>query len=291
MKKIIRKLIFGIAEFVMPKKSILESNQLMAEAIDENKPMMAARFGAVEIKAVLYGICPLFSLCLKNYVYAHFGRNAGFFPMEELGIKRFSNMMLEAMKQVSLLMSWRPEEIFFYRQLHNSKRLSFDITLPSSCMHENAWTQQLKGKRVLIIHPFAETIEKQYVNHRCDIWEGRELLPRFASLKTIKAVQSIAGNNVSFSNWFDALAWMEKEIDKSDYEVALLGCGAYGFLLAHYIKQQGKKAIHIGGALQLFFGIKGKRWDNLGLYNEYWVSPSDSEKPQNFEKVEDGCYW
>lgn len=59
----------------------------------------------------------------------------------------------------------------------------------------------------------------------------------------------------------------------------------------HGIKRMGKKAVHIGGSLQLYFGIKGKRWDNSNLYNEYWISPFAEERPQNLSKVEEGCYW
>lgn len=85
---------------------------------------------------------------------------------------------------------------------------------------------------------------------------------------------------------------MEGEIDKKDFDVALLGCGAYGFPLAAYIKSIGKQAIHVGGPLQLYFGIRGKRWTDMGFYsNKYWTSPSESERPQNLKNVEGGCYW
>ena len=41
-----------------------------------------------------------------------------------------------------------------------------------------------------------------------------------------------------------------------NFDIALIGCGAYGFPLAAFVKGIGKKAVHIGGPLQLFFGIK-----------------------------------
>lgn len=69
---------------------------------------------------------------------------------------------------------------------------------------------------------------------------------------------------------------IETEIDKVDFEVALIGCGAYGFPLAAYCKSIVKQGIHIGGSLQLYFGIKGKRRDRFGFYNEFWVSSKDS---------------
>ena len=98
---------------------------------------------------------------------------------------------------------------------------------------------------------------------------------------------------------------MEDEMDKTDYDICLIGCGAYGFPLAAHAKRKGKKAVHLGGALQLLFGIKGKRWEAKdyatkwhlpqdaysSLFNEYWVRPSINETPSTALKVEGGCYW
>jgi hypothetical protein len=71
---------------------------------------------------------------------------------------------------------------------------------------------------------------------------------------------------------------MKAVIDGKDFDVAIIGCGAYGFPLAAHLKRLGKKAIYMGGATQLLFGIKGKRWDNYRLisnfFNEHWVRPS-----------------
>lgn len=111
----------------------------------------------------------------------------------------------------------------------------------------------------------------------------------------MKAVQSMRGE-CEFSTWIDAFEYMKKEIASRDFDVALLGCGAYRMPLGAYIKDELKKpAIHVGGVLQLLFGIKGKRWDenSIGrqLYNQYWVRPTDELKPNNYKLVEDGCYW
>ena len=86
-----------------------------------------------------------------------------------------------------------------------------------------------------------------------------------------------------------------KEALKIDFDVALIGCGAYGMPLAANLKKAGKQAIHMGGVLQIMFGIKGKRWDSdpivSKLYNASWIRPSDSEKPGIANKIEGGCYW
>lgn len=86
---------------------------------------------------------------------------------------------------------------------------------------------------------------------------------------------------------------MTEEAVKQDFDVALIGCGAYGFQLASRIKKMGKVSIHMGGALQTLFGIKGSRWDKQysSMYNNAWVYPSAAETPAGAEKVEGGCYW
>ena len=118
-------------------------------------------------------------------------------------------------------------------------------------------------------------------------------------------VQSIGGN-CEFTDWFEALEHMKQEIAKLDFDICLLGCGAYGMPLAAFIKETlGKTAIHVGGSLQLFFGVWGSRWDNpdYGTYihhdygryprlrNEYWIRPYAVSQVEGSEKVDNNCYW
>ncbi len=108
----------------------------------------------------------------------------------------------------------------------------------------------------------------------------------------------MAGEKTQFNDWFEALEYMKAEIRKTDFDVAIIGCGAYGLPLAAYCKEIGKKAIHMGGGTQLLFGIKGRRWEiqyqdscYRDLFNEHWVYPAEFETPQNAKKVENACYW
>ena len=96
-------------------------------------------------------------------------------------------------------------------------------------------------------------------------------------------------------DWFGRLDRMKQEISELDFDIALIAAGPYGFPLAAEIKRTGRKAVVVGGVLQLFFGIRGARWDNSpkhrNLYNEYWIRPGDECKPKDFYRVEGGCYW
>lgn len=289
-----------------------KASEMIYNLLADNKPCMIARFGANELNAIInylgvnankYSIWEFIQgkqpECWwnKNIMY-NMENNAGFFPATPQNLQRFGEMMIEDSKEVDLLGSWLKEENLVARYLIScTKYVWLDFLIPF--LSNNPWSRILQGKKVLVIHPFAKTIRHQY-NEREKLFVNTNVLPTFQSLNTIKAVQSLGGDNSEFNDWFEALQWMKDEMDKIDYEICLIGCGAYGFPLAAHAKRKGKKAIHLGGALQLLFGIKGRRWEDPNLnkdydissyMNEFWVRPSAEEKPQNSENVENACYW
>lgn len=159
------------------------------------------------------------------------------------------------------------------------------------------WTLALRDKKVLVVHPFKETIESQYKKREW-LFPNKDTLPEF-DLKVIKAVQSIAGERPHYKDWFEALESMKEQIAHTDFDVAIIGCGAYGLPLAGFVKEElHKKAVHLGGGTQLLFGIKGRRWIEdyknpcyRNMFNEHWVFPSETERPKSASVVENGCYW
>ena len=266
----------------------------IAEIIASGKPVMVARFGSVEIKGVLYPLVPWpLKRSLKKRVFYSMENNAGFFSVAEKSLVRFSKLMLEDIEQLDILGSWRVEELLLWHRLRHARKVELRTLEPYLAAHP--WSQLLEGKRVLVVHPFSKTIADQYRNKRRLLFKDDRVLPEFKSLVTIKAVQTIAGQQCEFADWFEALQSMKNAIDTHEYDVAIIGCGAYGFPLAAHVKRAGKQAIHMGGATQILFGIKGKRWDNhpeIGpMYNEHWVRPAPEDVPQQANKVEGGCYW
>lgn len=272
--------------------SISEGNALLKEMILSGSPYMAARYGMNEMVF-------LFDTIVRNRISEkHLNRMytcAGFFPPTEDNGRKFCEMMVElspCLDMAALLYATGEEYILHsyakdFVPVHNR-------AIEPWYTPDAPWTAALKGKRVLVIHPFDQTIQSQYTR-REKLFPGTDILPEF-ELHTLKAVQTIAGQkDERFETWFDALDYMYEEALKIDFDVAILGCGAYGLPLAAKLKKAGKQAVHLGGATQLLFGIKGARWDNMPhiakLYNEYWVRPSDADKPRDAQKVEGGCYW
>ena len=79
------------------------------------------------------------------------------------------------------------------------------------------------------------------------------------------------------------------------FDVAIVGAGAWSLPLTAHARALGRIGIHMGGATQILFGIRGARWDDhpviAGFYNEAWVRPGPGERPAAHEAVEGGCYW
>lgn len=293
-----------------------KASELIYNLLASGKPCMIARYGSTEMFAITnylgvtakhhsawkYIQGKQFAWWWENNVKDQMTRWSGFFPSTEENLMKFGEMMVEDSKQVDILGSWLSDEKYLNEQLKSTTKVHLMQLEPF--WGTKPWSRALKGKKVLVVHPFAETIKTQY-NKRHDLFLKDDTLPDFAFFEVVRAVQSIGGES-SYKDWFEALDFMKSEIEKHDFDVCLIGCGAYGFPLAAHVKRMGKQAIHLGGALQLLFGIRGNRWEDpnygvkewgipsgtyCGLLNGYWVRPSKEEKPKSAGQVEGSCYW
>jgi len=275
-----------------------QSNDAIYGLISSGKPTMVARHGGTEIKVAA-------SFDIENEVafLSELCFNSGFFPHEEKLAEDWADLYLNASRDLDFLCDFnyrygRFEQVqHVFGKYSPEAQVGNDINILTPFFQDEPWTRALEGKRVLVIHPFAKTITQQY-KKRTLLFENQLFLPEFASLETIKAVQTMVGNQDSrFANWFEAYDHLCAEISKREFDVALIGCGCYGLILASYVKSLGKSAVHMGGSLQLLFGIRGLRWDGAqdwidqGLYNEHWVRPSEEETPEQAVGMEGGAYW
>lgn len=272
--------------------SIEEQQRVFGELIEKGTPFFAGRIGMNETRSMRYltfGYKDKYPSSLKQLCEC-----AGFFPEDVSLLERYKQIEIEALSNVDFLLRLNGRGENYLIKKYCRKDVKFSNALGGWGV-DKPWTKALKGRKVLVIHPFANTIEEQYKKREFLFPANPDILPEF-ELHTIKAVQTIAGQkDERFENWFEALDYMKSEIDRVDFDVALIGCGAYGFPLASYCKNIGKIAVHIGGDLQMLFGILGARWENYDitrkLVNEYWVRPDAGDIPKEAKIVENGCYW
>jgi hypothetical protein len=261
------------------KFDITEESELLLNNLKRVNPLMIARFGSNELNIYLnylsiYKQQKSFSEFIRGNQFdwiwnqsqiTLFRDGAGFFPTDEKYLKKYGELMESDILELDLLASWISNERVIEDKLKDVKKIFIRSLEPF--WSEVNWCQALEGKKVLVIHPFTKEIKHQY-NKKQLLFE-RQILPDF-ELITYKPVMSLGQNRTAFTTWFDALEFMKNEIDEIDYDIALIGAGAYGFHLAAHIKRQGMKAIHMGGALQLLFGIRGKRWEDPNYGVKEW---------------------
>lgn len=312
---IIRKILIGLKDkhkYIYPETELsLKEGPAVQDRIREillsDAPCMIARFGSVELQAIVDYLNPptihnAFKFIkgeIPAWGYAPSTMrtmriNAGFFPATKLMLDRFGALMIDCMPLVDILGCWRLEEDATVQYMPDVLRVPLYTLEPY--YFDNPWMTALEGKKVLVVHPFEDSISKQHEQGRYEhLFADKHMAPNY-ELQTLKAVQSIAGNKpAEFDDWFQALNWMKDEIDKRDFDIAIIGCGAYGFPLSAHVKMIGKKSVHLGGAAQYLFGIKSNALNNNQrlslLANDFWVKPSKAEIPKGIEKVENSRYW
>jgi hypothetical protein len=265
--------------------------QYIGKAIRARSPFLASRLGFAEARCLSQpgGIEEP-----SDFVMEIIWRHAGVFPAEKSQFKAFGETYLSALGQVDLLGLIGNAAEKNLVDAHAGSVATCDLGSLEPYLHPFSWSQYLQGLKVLVVHPFVESIKRQYAEHRTEIFLNPDVLPEF-ELRLLRAPQTLAGNNDGYKSWTDAYNRTAEMISNADFDVAILGCGAYGLPLAALVKKSGKVAIHLGGATQLLFGISGKRWIEKAAFRvimtHVWRPPLDVERPQGLEKVEEGCYW
>jgi len=283
------------------------AGHLIYDHLMSSQPCMVARFGRSEmitLRRAWFGRGKRVSAKVLGFLRGDHGpfwweqvhldllhQTAGVFPRNVKTLRMFSQRYFEDMQLIDVLGSLSPGEADLAALLHLARVIPIADMEPFWA--QQPWTRALQGKVVLVIHPFDQSIKFQYTK-RESLFRNSATLPLF-ELRTLRPVWSAGGQDGGFRSWSDALDWMCGQMETIEFDVALIGAGAYGLPLAAHAKRMGRKAVHLGGALQLLFGIKGKRWDSRtsyqNLYNEHWMRPMKAETPASNTQVEGGCYW
>lgn len=222
--------------------------------------------------------------------------NVGLFPATDEALWRAFDEIRSALREIDgLAVHGEPAE----RRLVENDCRNVEVLCETGglepWMASVPWSTALEGKRVLVVHPFVDTIELQYRRHRERIWASRPgLLPDF-ELHTLRMPLSAGLRAPQERDWSERLDRMREGIERKTFDVALIGAGGMSLPLACHAKRMGAIGFHMGGATQLLFGICGRRWDDYEdincFFNDSWTRPSAAETPETATLVEDGCYW
>ena len=279
----------------------------LTELIESGKPFSVIRYGYYELYEFFYYSRDLLFGTKKHLNESgivdakHFHSAGENDPEGDVGFRRFYDVNVEATKNADMIACWKDMqgiEMFLKMTCAIPKTKPIvNAYVFDSYLYDNSWTKALAGKKVLVISPFSKQIEVQYRNCREVLFADKSFLPEF-ELSTVQSVWYFAGmKDEKYSTWWEALDYLYEESMKKDFDIALLSCGPFGIPLCERFKKAGRSAIYVGGVLQLYFGIKGARWEgepynyDKKFYNEFWVRPEEASKPKGTDRLDNGCYW
>jgi hypothetical protein len=235
--------------------------------------------------------------------------NAGILLTSPNSLLSYSDMYLKAFENCDVFTGWDVQGEVYPHIAQSHDHLKSQLVAANKVMlwafaldafhyvyDDTCWTKALRGKRILVISPFVDSIREK-VGIREKLYDGVDLFPD-CTFVFAKPPQTQAAERSE-----DFLVELEKfktELNnlRDQYDVALVSCGGYGNLVCNYIFESHRKsAIYVGGVLQMYFGVLGGRWfkerpDILRLFmNEHWSRPKESERPAGHGQIENGCYW
>lgn len=181
---------------------------------------------------------------------------------------------------------------------------------------------------VLVVHPFNASIASQLAKGGRALWGellAPYVLPDGIRWKVVAPPQNLASaRDPAAAGWREALDVLIRRVDEAGhFDLAAISCGGIGQLLGAHLRRTNRSSMYHGGALQMWFGVIGRRWDPLvrGLRNTSvgrgagwppstsprnrsrngpsshsgapgaWVRPAAAEVPAGASRVEKGTYW
>lgn len=245
------------------------------------------------------------------------GRNAGLFPATHESVDAWAKEMVTALGQVDCVAAgWfqplkEAEDAFLWAYAPDAVRVPLRSLEPYYVELSLRWTRHLAGKRVAIVSSFAHTAIRQLQRGpgvSVSLWSAVEapetILPpavvEWAGVRsqyppTVADPGTPCAWPAAIRTWQDAVAYLEAQVHAAKADVALIGCGAIGMVLAGRLVASGVSCVVLGGAVQVLFGIKGRRWQTHGViskfWNDEWVWPAADEVPTRATTIEGGCYW
>ena len=273
------------------------TQETIKKAIHDGTPFLMGRITDIELRTA-------FDLRHGNPIkqdQIDLENNAGIHLQNMISLNTYVQRFIQAYEHCTHIAEWDKGGAMYRAVGHGqewiAKRTPHAIKIDARNLEpyyfQDSWMSALKGKRILIVHPFASSFQKQ-TSKFVDLFPNRSWFED-CTFVFVKPPMTMAGNHEG-KDWQEHLDGFFLQLQGVEFDIALVAAGGYGMLIADHIYTNLKRsAMYIGGALQLFFGVIGKRWfDNkviLSLVNDHWIRPSQEERPQHHTKVEKGCYW
>ena len=274
----------------------------ISSALASKKGFLVGRNGTIEMEILL---ARHHGLPIQSGQLLQLERNAGIFPTSVPNTASWVKRTCAAIQDSDLLVAgwYKPisaDELNFLREIgKRGPYLPLRALEPYYVPEAYQWTSVLEGRRVAVVSSFAKTACMQAGNANA-IWSGRRVLPKATYLPVQTGyspllAQGNAGWSMGIHSWESAVTSIVNQVMELNADIVLIGCGGLGMVIGHELRLRGKICIVMGGAIQVLFGIKGRRWQDHSIistfWNSSWVWPRLEDTPAGAETVEKGCYW
>lgn len=238
----------------------------------------------------------------------HFLKNTGIFPCTPDFILKYSKFYIAHVRNLDCLGVFpevcypRELEMIKYYKLKNKlthyRNQEPDRSSPSN--EKNCYLQYFQDKKILLICPFAGLLKERATK---EIFEGvwSKTGKKWFYPKSVDALEFPYGfspeTHKKYPTALDLFEHITTEIDKKDFDIALIAAAGLAIPIASYVKSIGKIGIDLGGHLQVLFGVLGERWRRWGepwkkkYITDWWIDMPVKYRPKETDVCDKGAYW
>ncbi len=279
----------------------------VGRAVDERAGFAAGKLGGTEQNWMMLPVVAREGDSRRAHAFAvataHRGlRHAGVFPADAAFAHDFAARFADAVRRFDSLGVTDDvpsiDRIVVHHGLDHPVHFSAHEPDRSSPADDaSCWLHHLRGRRVLIVCPFADLLAERATRETFEaVWAKTG--KRWFEPASVSGIELPYGFEPAtqrrFDTCLDLLDDVCARIDATDYDVALIAVGGLGALIAAHVKARGRVGISLGGHLQALFGVLGERWRKReewqrSYINDAWIDMPARYRPDSSLTDED--YW
>lgn len=300
----------NLKQLLVPKQVFLES---LRRALETQQGYAASKLGNTEKHLLLYRMMrdrqtlPKQRLALEMWLKQNAVSYAGLFPADVEFYARYGKIFADSVCALDVIGISSTEDTGIELDLVKHFGLTNPLTRNSNLHPDrsipddsaNCYLPYFRGKRILIVNPFGKLLAARATRETFEgVWRASGK-PFFepAQVEGLEFPYGFAHETwTRYPSTLELQRKVEAEIERRDFDVALIGAGGMGIPLAAHVKRMGKVALVLGGHLQLIFGVKGKRWHDRPewrdvYFNEWWIEMPQEYRPKAGDDTGDYSYW
>lgn len=296
---------------VIPNAQRMDLATALRGALEHQTGLAAGKIGVAEQALLAYPF--LLERCtsaiqrhaLTIQTQRHCAASLGLFPSTPEAILQFSLLHANSVRCLDFLGLFRcrlEADILEFLSYQGATLSIFDLEPDRSTPDESegCYLPELKGKRVLIVSSAAELLCSRANRDTFTATWAKTGKPWFYPEEVLSLQFPYTYDSDTqrhFGNSGNLLEWIIERVDPDTFDVALITGASLGIPLTSAIKEKNRCAIALGSALQVLFGVKGKRWRNDpewvdNYFTDAWIDfPSDQSPKMPADYCEGGAYW